>query len=499
MISSRFPVHQLRGYLSRYLHSTWSHAPHIARARNRALSLPDLFLKRSFLETSSERELARTLLTYHRNIGGNRRYDKTIRKYIGRLREGLLYLLTSSDDLVTMLNRFLLPGSTYEVPGLKRAFFIPLLQALHHDRYGQWNQQIEKGIQKLGMQYWQPGDTPGEIYQQLTRAKDQLRSLDEHFDVFLLDDFLRVVGSGAFPLETEEPAYSSGSEPSIHLPQIAEASLSLQTLQQQIHFPIEMIVEIEQLLQEKRQVIFYGPPGTGKTFVAEAFAVYFTGSPTRVTLVQFHPSYSYEEFIEGIRPETDATGVLRYGVKPGLFKRFCEEARGKTARYLCIIDEINRGNLAHIFGELLYLLEYRGKTVELPYSGERFAIPPNLYLIGTMNTADRSIALVDYALRRRFHFIRFRPDSAILRRWMESQGYPAEWDASVLDRLNERLRLEGIADNALIGQSYFMQPDLSREGLQRLLRYTIQPLLEEYFFAEPSRVEAILRDLWEEG
>ncbi|RMF85134.1 MAG: AAA family ATPase, partial [Nitrospinota bacterium] len=438
------------------------------------------------------------LRTYYRTTGGNRRYEKVMRKEIGRLREGLLYLLTTSDDLVTMLNRLLVPGSRYAIAGLKRAFFIPLLQALYPDRYSLWDRHIEAGIKRLGMQYWQAGESPGEIYQQLMRAKEALCSLNEHLDLFLLDDLLRRIGTGAFPL-TEEPAlYPEAPEEPVPVSRVAEEDIALQRLQQQVFLETETILEIEQLLQEKRQVIFYGPPGTGKTVVAEAFARYFTGSPRRVRLIQFHPSYTYEEFMEGIRPEVGAEGGIRYVVKAGIFKRWCEEARGKRERYLLIIDEINRGNLSRIFGELLYLLEYREKRVELPYSGEQFSVPSNLYLIGTMNTADRSIALVDHALRRRFHFIRFRPDSGVLRRWMAAQGYPAEWDPGVLDRLNERLRAEGVEENALLGHSYFMQPDLSREGLRRLLRYTIQPILEEYFFTEPSRAERIVRELWEE-
>ncbi|RMF89814.1 MAG: hypothetical protein D6736_07770, partial [Nitrospinota bacterium] len=139
MLSSRFSLSQLRGILYRYLHSEGSHAPHIALARNRAMSLPDLFLNQAFLENSSDRELYRTLRTYYRTTGGNRRYEKVMRKEIGRLREGLLYLLTTSDDLVTMLNRLLVPGSRYAIAGLKRAFFIPLLQALYPDRYSLWD------------------------------------------------------------------------------------------------------------------------------------------------------------------------------------------------------------------------------------------------------------------------------------------------------------------------------------------------------------------------
>lgn len=187
------------------------------------------------------------------------------------------------------------------------------------------------------------------------------------------------------------------------------------------HHDEAFLREINDLLLQKRQLIFEGPPGSGKTFVAEKFARWFTGqsldatSPLneRVEIVQFHQSYGYEDFVQGIRPETNDEDQLVYRVRDGIFLTLCERAKANPEKpFVLIIDEINRGNISRIFGELLLLLEYRGMSVRLPYGTEDQAtltIPENLYIIGTMNTADRSLAQIDYALRRRFYFVRFMP------------------------------------------------------------------------------------------
>jgi uncharacterized protein (DUF2461 family)/DNA polymerase III delta prime subunit len=247
---------------------------------------------------------------------------------------------------------------------------------------------------------------------------------------------------------------------------------------------------IETLLRgEKKQAIFTGPPGTGKTYVAQKFAQYLRGSEGQAQLVQFHPAYGYEEFIEGIRPQVVPTNTIRrdisYSVERGIFKKFCEEARRKKGRYVFIIDEINRGNIPRIFGELLYLLEYRDEEIILPYSQERFSIPHNVYILGTMNTADRSLALVDFALRRRFHFIPFEANKSILKRWLEKKR------PTMLDKVMEVFTLldQAIEDKHFkIGFSYFMDPELNTYKLQLLWEYTLRPYLEEYWFNEPSRV-----------
>ena len=157
-------------------------------------------------------------------------------------------------------------------------------------------------------------------------------------------------------------------------------------------------------------MIFQGPPGTGKTYVAQALAECLAGSKERVTLVQFHPSYAYEDFVQGYRP-TLQEGKAGFELREGPLLRVARAASAEPeAKHFLVIDEINRGNLAKVFGELYFLLEYRDKGIRLQYSDEEFSLPENLYIIGTMNTADRSIALVDMALRRRFYFVEFHPD-----------------------------------------------------------------------------------------
>mgnify|MGYP000226262371 CR=1 FL=1 len=250
--------------------------------------------------------------------------------------------------------------------------------------------------------------------------------------------------------------------------------------------------ELHDLLLENRQIILYGPPGTGKTHVARALGRRLTGlanpPPERLTVIQFHPAYGYEEFIEGIRPESYQVGGryhVEYPPRPGVFVRFCRQAEGIDGACVFVVDEINRGNIARIFGELMLLLEYRDEAVPLPYSGDRFRIPPNVYLIGTMNTADRSIALVDFALRRRFHFFRFDADPDLLDRWVV--GRPSA--VPYLGALYRRLATEAVDDpDYAIGPSAFMR-DLDEAGLARLWRRSIMPYLEEYYVDQPARAQ----------
>ena len=248
--------------------------------------------------------------------------------------------------------------------------------------------------------------------------------------------------------------------------------------------------EIIELLRRKRQLIFYGPPGTGKTFVAEKLANYLTAETGNYKLVQFHPSYSYEDFVEGFRPQADENGTLNYVLKPGPLKQLAEAARKSPAEpFLLIIDEINRGNLAKIFGELYYLLEYRDQSLVLQYgsgSEDEFSLPRNLFVIGTMNTADRSIAMVDAAIRRRFNFVEFSPTRApiadLLVSWLRHNEVSEE-PAELLAELNRRLD----NDDYAIGPSYLMNEDVKTQtGLERIWKYSIMPLLVEHFYGQPG-------------
>ncbi|MBQ7515908.1 MAG: AAA family ATPase [Schwartzia sp.] len=248
-------------------------------------------------------------------------------------------------------------------------------------------------------------------------------------------------------------------------------------------------------LKKKKNIILQGAPGVGKTFIARRLAYSMMGvrDNERVMMVQFHQSYSYEDFIMGYRP-TD-TG---FQVKTGAFYNFCKKAGIDNENdYFFIIDEINRGNLNKIFGELFLLLEAdkRGEEVKLLYKDEMFSVPGNIYLIGTMNTADRSLAMLDYALRRRFSFFDMAPG-------FKTDGFQAYQKALNNEKFNrliacvERLNLAIAGDETLgegfaIGHSYFcgLTPgEVDDKALSAIVEFDVLPLLKEYWFDEPSKV-----------
>ena len=237
-------------------------------------------------------------------------------------------------------------------------------------------------------------------------------------------------------------------------------------------------------IEHKRQAVLYGPPGTGKTFIAEHMAKHLIGGGDGFwELVQFHPAYAYEDFIQGIRPTTRTDGGLAYSLEPGRFLEFCEKAKSRTGCCVLLVDEINRANLARVFGELMYLLEYRDSEVPLA-GGGTLRIPRNVRLIGTMNTADRSIALVDHALRRRFAFIALYPNYEILRRYHQETGFSVEPLIKVLTHLNNRIDDRHYA----VGVTFFLHQDLA-ERISDIWQMEIEPYLEEYFFDQAERVE----------
>lgn len=243
-------------------------------------------------------------------------------------------------------------------------------------------------------------------------------------------------------------------------------------------------------INRKGQAIIYGPPGTGKTYVAERLAKHLIAGGRGIKeLVQFHPAYAYEDFIQGIRPETRADGSLNYTMVPGRFLEFCRKAETNTDAHVLIIDEINRANLSRVFGELMYLLEYRGQKVPLA-GGGALKIPPNVRIIGTMNTADRSIALVDHALRRRFAFLDLFPDFNVLRNFHSgSSDLDIESLVKVLTDINNQINDPHYA----VGISYFLEKDLAAQ-LEDIWRMEIQPYLEEYFFDQRDKASQFAWD-----
>ena len=256
--------------------------------------------------------------------------------------------------------------------------------------------------------------------------------------------------------------------------------------------------DIVGLLEDKGQVILYGPPGTGKTFLAQRLAKALTPKPEDRTLVQFHPSTSYEDFFEGYRPEEGPDGQILYRLTPGPLARMAERAaQHPQRRQVMVIDEINRANLPKVLGELLFLFEYRDESISTLYRPDgEFELPKSLWFIGTMNTADRSIALVDAALRRRFHFVPFFPDrgptEGLLERWLEREDQPS-WVGRLMARVNDELT-EALGADLQLGASHFMKKGYAAEPsendpiLSRIWRFNIEPFIEDQFFGNQDQI-----------
>lgn len=269
-----------------------------------------------------------------------------------------------------------------------------------------------------------------------------------------------------------------------------------------------------QLLENSGQIILQGAPGCGKTYITTELAVYLCDgsvpstreqlkkrykelqSEGRIYFTTFHQSLDYEEFVEGLKPDTDSLNDkdMRFVVKPGIFKRICMAASAADGNntnkpYVLVIDEINRANVSKVLGELITLLEKSKRlggddefTVTLPYSGEKFGVPDNLYIIGTMNTADRSLGYIDYAVRRRFAFMTLESQSDVIRDYYHNEGELMEKEislfTSVRDLIKDNLNSDFDLKDIMIGHSYFLAK--SGDEYKLNLEYKIRPLLEEY-------------------
>ena len=297
--------------------------------------------------------------------------------------------------------------------------------------------------------------------------------------------------------------------------------------------------EMKELDKEfDKNLILYGPPGTGKTYNSVIYAVAICdGKPVdeltdyaavmsrynelkkagRISFTTFHQSYGYEEFIEGIKPIIDENKQdIGYTIEPGVFKKFCDNAKSitrtstdiestvieeNTEPYVFIIDEINRGNISKIFGELITLIESTKRagmpeaaSAILPYSGDEFSVPSNVYILGTMNTADRSIALMDTALRRRFQFVEMMPDSDVLRKIHADKVEDLDV-AAMLDKINERIKYLYDREHT-IGHAFFtdLKDDATLEKLQSIFEKSVIPLLQEYFYEDYQKIQLVLGD-----
>lgn len=299
-------------------------------------------------------------------------------------------------------------------------------------------------------------------------------------------DFLKKM-QALFDEGKPEDSLDAGEEAAAYDPYTAEDFL------QDVYMDEERYQTLKALLLTKKNVILQGAPGVGKTFAAKRLAYSIMGEKdtSRVQMVQFHQSYSYEDFIMGFRPTESG-----FTLKKGVFYEFCRKAAEDDRPYFFIIDEINRGNLSKIFGELFMLIESdkRGVELQLLYADEQFSIPSNIYIIGMMNTADRSLAMLDYALRRRFAFFEMPPAFSSA----GFQAYKAKINNVKFNRLVEtveHLNTEITEDDSLgegfrIGHSYFCTNiNISDEWLRSVVEFELIPLLKEYWFDEPAKVK----------
>ena len=298
--------------------------------------------------------------------------------------------------------------------------------------------------------------------------------------------------------KTDENHFDAGNPPEpVETEDSSERGSSIYTKQDflsEVFMPEEKYDKLAAVLLNKKNIILQGAPGVGKTFSAKRLAYSLIGAVNEdaIEFVQFHQNYSYEDFMMGYKPSGSS-----FKLKEGVFYRFCKKAEADSdAKYFFIIDEINRGNLSKIFGELLMLIEndYRGTPATLAYNDKKFSVPENLYIIGMMNTADRSLAMIDYALRRRFSFFELEPG-------FETEGFIQYQHSLKNETFNDllakviELNLEIASDRSLgrgfcIGHSYFCgrnELTCSDEWMQEVVDYDILPMLGEYWFDDQEK------------
>ena len=287
--------------------------------------------------------------------------------------------------------------------------------------------------------------------------------------------------------------YNATSTESEEYPEYTKESLL-----EEVFINEEQYDAIVELLERKKNIILQGAPGVGKTFAAKRLAYSILGckDESKVEFIQFHQSYAYEDFVLGYKPtETGFT------IEEGPFYKFCKKAEANGGKHFFIIDEINRGNLSRIFGELLVLTEAtkRNESATLLYTKESFKVPDNVYIIGMMNTADRSLAMIDYALRRRFSFFPMEPAFGLesFNSYLDKIATPkAKVLVAKIIELNNKIESDdNLGRGFKIGHSYLCAEDLSDESLKAIVQYEIIPLLEEYWYDEPSKVEKWSQEL----
>lgn len=334
-------------------------------------------------------------------------------------------------------------------------------------------------------------DSYDEAVQVLKSAKEYVVNINDNIKSDSQDDTLTDITPYTEDLKTLEAGFN------IDILEKEEAgdSYTKQDFLNDVFMEEEKYEILKNLLLNKKNIILQGAPGTGKTYTAKRLAYSIIGKidTSKVKMVQFHQSYGYEDFIMGYRPTKSG-----FELKEGPFYEFCKIAQDdEKNKYFFIIDEINRGKISKIFGELLMLVETdkRGQSLQLLYKNEQFSVPSNVYIIGMMNTADRSLAIMDYALRRRFSFFDFKPafDTSSFKEYQsdkDNENYNKLIQEII--KLNKAISEDScLGDGFMIGHSYFCtNSKIDNEWLQSIIDYEIIPLLKEYWFDEPSKYNA---------
>ncbi|MYH71129.1 MAG: DUF4357 domain-containing protein, partial [Acidimicrobiia bacterium] len=373
---------------------------------------------------------------------------------IRRFLEIVRYLCWGTDPDVERIRR-VLEDDEMRFTGLGESLVMKFLWISHPERYGNtykyWDDNGKQAILH-SLKIEEPSGSRAERQYESARILNELTEPFLPGDTLAQSEFLWWVCRR--PDEPEPGALENGE------PDPEDEADPIEELAAELLVERGFLDDAVALLEDKGQVIFYGPPGTGKTYLARKLADVLTADPSRRALVQFHPSSSYEDFFEGYRPEA-AGDDMTYQLTLGPLALMAERAEDSPdLQHVMIIDEINRANLPKVLGELLFLLEYRDESIQTLYRAEEeFSLPGNLWFIGTMNTADRSIALVDAALRRRFHFIPFFPNrepiAGLLDRWLEANDEPA-WVGELVAQVNDELKDALGGDDLLVGPSNFM-------------------------------------------
>ena len=386
------------------------------------------------------------------------------------------------------------PSENYEGTGTRLTPVSVLLMVFGPEYPPFKSNSLALAYQQTGYRGHPAGGDEGVLYEHALTFFDRLKARASEISLGRPTSRL---GAQSLVWQMQYVADDPPSPPSPPSPPVPATSLD--ALAKDLLLPPDFLREIADLLKDKKQVIFQGPPGTGKTYVARELAKCLAGSDDRVRIVQFHPSYAYEDFVQGFRPMRDKeTKQAGFELREGPLLQMADQAWSElNERHFLVIDEINRGNLSKILGELYYLLEYRDDEMQLQYSDKEFVMPPNLYIIGTMNTADRSIALVDLALRRRFYFVTFHPNKepikGLLGRWLEREAKEEkmEWLPRVVDAANKKLGNE----EAAIGPSYFMKDDINDpEKLKLVWEHNVIPYTEEQLYGSTLRIEDFALD-----